>query len=181
MHKDKFGFPRGRCTAGSCACERFVVTKGTHDCKTCYHAPRHHEYYNKETQQQQRPEQHNDNHQPLSTKKKQTTTFAGKKFLTMVSIETPFPFLAGSITIHHFLKIVEVEMKFNYYIIIIVLIWGYWGWGSQLMGFAACGVGPSGFFGLGVYKHKRINLVKKWCVWFIHSPYIQSLQRLLTS
>ena len=118
MHKDKFGFPRGRCTAGSCACEGFVVTKGTHDCKTCYHAPRHHEYYNKEQQQQQRPEQHNDNHQPISTKKKQTTTSAGKKFLTMVSIETPFPFLAVSITIHHFLKIVVVKMKFNYYIII---------------------------------------------------------------
>ena len=100
MHKDKFGFPRGRCTAGSCACEGFVVTKGTHDCKTCYHAPRHHEYYNKEQQQQQRPEQHNDNHQPISTKKKQTTTSAGKKFLIMVSIETSFPFLAVSITIH---------------------------------------------------------------------------------
>ena len=30
------------------------------------------------------------------------------------------------------------------------LILGFWGWGSQLMGFGACGVGPSGFFGLGL-------------------------------
>ena len=28
------------------------------------------------------------------------------------------------------------------------LILGFWGWGFQLMGFGACGVGPSGFFGL---------------------------------
>ena len=30
------------------------------------------------------------------------------------------------------------------------LILGFWGWGFQLMGFGACGVGPSGFFGLGL-------------------------------
>ena len=30
------------------------------------------------------------------------------------------------------------------------LILGFWGWGIQLMGFGACGVGPSGFFGLGL-------------------------------
>ena len=30
------------------------------------------------------------------------------------------------------------------------LILGFWGWGYQLMGFGACGVGPSGFFGLGL-------------------------------
>ena len=30
------------------------------------------------------------------------------------------------------------------------LILGIWGWGFQLMGFGACGVGPSGFFGLGL-------------------------------
>ena len=84
MQKDKFGFQRGRCTAGSCTCEGFVVMKGTHDCKTCYHAPRHHQYYNKvdykknKEQQQQRLE-HDHNHQPISTKKQQTTP-AGKKF-----------------------------------------------------------------------------------------------------
>ena len=27
---------------------------------------------------------------------------------------------------------------------------GFWGWGLQLMGFEACGVGPSGFFGVGL-------------------------------
>ena len=26
---------------------------------------------------------------------------------------------------------------------------GFWGWGFQLMGFGACGVGPSGFFWVG--------------------------------
>ena len=31
------------------------------------------------------------------------------------------------------------------------VILGFWGWGFQLMGFGACGVGPSGFFGLGLY------------------------------
>ena len=42
---------------------------------------------------------------------------------------------------------------------------GFWGWGFQLMGFGACGVGPSGFLGWGsLYKHKRITLGKKWCV-----------------
>ena len=42
------------------------------------------------------------------------------------------------------------------------LILGFWGWGFQLMGFGACGVGLSGFFGLGsLYKHKRITLGKK--------------------
>ena len=30
------------------------------------------------------------------------------------------------------------------------LILGFLGWGFQLMGFGACGVGPSGFFGLGL-------------------------------
>ena len=30
------------------------------------------------------------------------------------------------------------------------LISGFWGWGFQLMGFGACGVGPSGFFGFGL-------------------------------
>ena len=30
------------------------------------------------------------------------------------------------------------------------LILGFWGWGFQLMGFGACGVGPSGFFGFGL-------------------------------
>ena len=30
------------------------------------------------------------------------------------------------------------------------LILGFWGWGFQLIGFGACGVGPSGFFGLGL-------------------------------
>ena len=29
------------------------------------------------------------------------------------------------------------------------LILGFWGWGFQLMRFGACGVGPSGFSGLG--------------------------------
>ena len=29
------------------------------------------------------------------------------------------------------------------------LILGFFGWGFQLMGFGACGVGPSGFFGVG--------------------------------
>ena len=27
---------------------------------------------------------------------------------------------------------------------------GFWGWCFQLMGFGACGVGPSGFVGLGL-------------------------------
>ena len=27
---------------------------------------------------------------------------------------------------------------------------GYLGWGFQLMGFGACGVGPSGYYGLGL-------------------------------
>ena len=27
---------------------------------------------------------------------------------------------------------------------------GFWGWGFQLMGFRACGVGPTGVFGVGV-------------------------------
>ena len=31
------------------------------------------------------------------------------------------------------------------------LLLGFWGWGFQLVGFGACGVGPSGFFGLGLY------------------------------
>ena len=45
------------------------------------------------------------------------------------------------------------------------LIFGFWGWGFQLIGFGACGVGPSGFFlGWGsLYKHKKITLGKKWC------------------
>ena len=30
------------------------------------------------------------------------------------------------------------------------LILGFWGWGFQLMGFGACGVGPSGFLGFGL-------------------------------
>ena len=30
------------------------------------------------------------------------------------------------------------------------LIMGFWGWGFLLKGFGACGVGPSGFFGLGL-------------------------------
>ena len=29
------------------------------------------------------------------------------------------------------------------------LLLGFWGWGFQLMGFGACGVEPSGFFGYG--------------------------------
>ena len=29
-------------------------------------------------------------------------------------------------------------------------ILGFWGWGFQLIGFEACGVGPSGFFKLGL-------------------------------
>ena len=29
------------------------------------------------------------------------------------------------------------------------LLLGFWGWGFQLMGFGACGVGPSGFFWFG--------------------------------
>ena len=83
MQKDEFGFQRGRCTAGSCTCEGFVVMNGTHDCKTCYHGPRHHQYYNKEDykkineQQQQQRLEHHHNHQPTSTKKQQTTP-AGK-------------------------------------------------------------------------------------------------------
>ena len=76
MQKDKFGFQRGRCTAGSCTCEGFVVMKGAHDCKTCYHAPRHHQYYNKEDYK--KINEHHHNHQPTSTKKQQTTP-AGKK------------------------------------------------------------------------------------------------------
>ena len=45
------------------------------------------------------------------------------------------------------------------------LILGFLGWGFQLMGVGACGVGPSGFFGLGlsIYKHKRVTVGKKWC------------------
>ena len=31
-----------------------------------------------------------------------------------------------------------------------VLFWVFLGWGLQLMGFGACGVRPSGFFGLGL-------------------------------
>ena len=31
-----------------------------------------------------------------------------------------------------------------------VLDWVIWGCGFQLMDFEACGVGPSGFFGLGL-------------------------------
>ena len=31
------------------------------------------------------------------------------------------------------------------------LLLGFWGWGFQLMGFGACGVGPSGFFGFGLF------------------------------
>ena len=27
---------------------------------------------------------------------------------------------------------------------------GFWGWGFQLLGFGACGVGPSGLRGLGL-------------------------------
>ena len=27
---------------------------------------------------------------------------------------------------------------------------GFWGWGLQLMGFGACGMGRSGFIGLGL-------------------------------
>ena len=27
-----------------------------------------------------------------------------------------------------------------------VILYNFWGWGFQLMGFGACGVGPSGFF-----------------------------------
>ena len=27
---------------------------------------------------------------------------------------------------------------------------GFWGWGFQLIGFGACDVGPSGFFGFGL-------------------------------
>ena len=30
------------------------------------------------------------------------------------------------------------------------LVLGFWGCGFQLMGFGACGVGPSGFLGLGL-------------------------------
>ena len=43
---------------------------------------------------------------------------------------------------------------------------GYWGWGSQLIGFGACGGGPSGFFyGWGsLYKHRIITLGKTPCV-----------------
>ena len=38
---------------------------------------------------------------------------------------------------------------------------GVWGWGFQLMGFWACGEGPSGYLGQGsLYKHKRITLGK---------------------
>ena len=41
---------------------------------------------------------------------------------------------------------------------------GFWGWGFQLMGIGACGVGPSGFLGWGsLYNHKRMTLGKKWC------------------
>mgnify|MGYP001804255686 CR=1 FL=1 len=44
------------------------------------------------------------------------------------------------------------------------LILGFWGSGFQLMGFGACGVGPSGLFKVGaLYLNKRINLGKKWC------------------
>ena len=39
-----------------------------------------------------------------------------------------------------------------------MVVWGFgvgvllsfWGWGFHLMGFGACGVGPSGFFGFGL-------------------------------
>ena len=43
------------------------------------------------------------------------------------------------------------------------MVWGlgFCGWGFQLMGFGACGVGLSGVFGRGsLYKHKGITLGK---------------------
>ena len=72
MQKDKFGFQRGQCTAGTCTCEDSVIMKATHDCKTCFHTPRHHQYYNKDykNEQQQQLEQSSrssllsNNHQP---------------------------------------------------------------------------------------------------------------------
>ena len=49
---------------------------------------------------------------------------------------------------------------FNFLFLLIYVGLGFWGWGFHLMGFGVCGVGPSGFFGLGLYKHKRITLGK---------------------
>ena len=118
MRKHKFGFQRGCCTAVSCTCEGFVVMRGAHDCKTCYHTPKHHQYYNKEDykknneQKQHQRLKHHHNHQPISTKKQRTTP-AGKKILTMASIEILF--LVVSVIIIHFLIIVVVKMKLNYY------------------------------------------------------------------
>ena len=44
-----------------------------------------------------------------------------------------------------------------------MVVWGkgFLGWGFQWMGFWACGVGPSGFFGLrSPCKHRKLTLGK---------------------
>ena len=62
------------------------------------------------------------------------------------------------------LPLVQVAIFFSqgyslYFFLIFAHLWwfgvlglgsyiGFWGWGFQLMEFGACGVGPSGFFGL---------------------------------
>ena len=57
-----------------------------------------------------------------------------------------------------------------------MVVWGlwFWGWSFQLMGFGACGVGPSGFFGIGALyinieeqlweKNNASLVVKQHCV-----------------
>ena len=43
---------------------------------------------------------------------------------------------------------------------------GFWGWGFQLTGSRACGVGLSGFFGVeAFYKHKNITLGTSFECW----------------
>ena len=44
-----------------------------------------------------------------------------------------------------------------------VLFWVLWGWGFQLMGFEALGVGPLGFLGWGSLHKQKKNPGTKWC------------------
>ena len=80
------------------------------------------------------------------------------------------------IKIYHRIKQMEkiTLLDLKHYLFVIYITLGFWGWGFQLMGFGACGVGPSGFFGLGsLYKHKRLTLGKKWSglEWFKYALY----------
>ena len=65
---------------------------------------------------------------------------------TLLHVTTAILFSQGY-SLHFFLIFAHLWW---FWVLGLGLILGVWGWGFQLMGFGACGVGPYGFFGFGL-------------------------------